>query len=165
MGKDSSFDIVSEVDLQEIDNAVQQAKKELLQRYDFKGSKSEVNFSKEEKKIKIIADDEMKLKSLKDILDTKLTKRDVSLKAIKYGVEEQGIGGAIKQEAEILLGIPKENAKDIVKIIKGMKLKVQASIQGEQIRVSSKKRDDLQSIINHLKETPVDIPLQFTNYR
>ncbi|MBI4970965.1 MAG: YajQ family cyclic di-GMP-binding protein [Candidatus Omnitrophica bacterium] len=165
MPQDSSFDIVSKVDLQEVDNAVQQAMKEVLTRYDFKGSKCEITFNREEKKINMLADDEMKLRNLRDILATKLAKRSVSLKALKYGDEEEALGGAKRQSAEIVLGIPQDKAKEIVKKIKETKLKVQASIQGDQIRVSGKQKDDLQSVMHVIKDTPIDVPLQFVNYR
>lgn len=165
MPLDYSFDIVSKVDLQEVDNAVSQALKEIAQRYDFKGSKSEIRFEREEKKIHFLAEDEMKLRSLQDILATKLAKRGVSLKSLKYGPEEEALGGARRQTAEIILGIPQENAKEIVKKIKETKLKVQASIQGDQVRVAGRNKDDLQTVIQLLKDVPIDVPLQFTNYR
>lgn len=165
MPQDFSFDIVSKVDLQEVDNAIQQSMKEIGQRFDFKGSKSEITFNRDEKKINFLADDEMKLRNLRDILSTKLAKRSVPLKALKYGIEEEALGGAKRQSAEIILGIPQDKAKEIVKKIKETKLKVQASIQGDQIRISGKNKDDLQTIMHFLKETPLDVPLQFTNYR
>lgn len=165
MAQDFSFDIVSKVDLQEVDNAVQQSMKEIHQRFDFKGSKSEIMFNREEKKLYFTADDEMKLTNLRDILATKLAKRGVSLKALKYGEQEDALGGMRKQSAEIILGIPQDKAKEIVKKIKETKLKVQAAIQGDQIRVSGRQKDDLQVVMNFLKEFPLDVPLQFTNYR
>ncbi len=165
MPQDSSFDIVSKVDLQEVDNAVQQAMKEVLTRFDFKGSKSEIVFNRDEKKINFLADDEMKLRNLRDILSTKLAKRGVSLKALKYGEEEAAFEGSKRQIAEVILGIPQDKAKDIVKRIKETKLRVQASIQGDQIRVSGKQKDDLQAVMQFLRDTPIDVPIQFTNYR
>ena len=165
MASDYSFDIVSKVDLQEVDNAVQQVMKEVLTRFDFKGSKSSVTLNREEKKVNLFAEDEMKLNSLRDMLATKLAKRSVSLKALKYGEEEDALGGAKRQSAEIILGIPQDKAKDIVKTIKEAKLKVQASIQGDQIRVSGKAKDDLQTVMHILKESPIEVPIQFVNYR
>jgi len=165
MAQEFSFDVVSKVDMQEVDNAVQQAMKEVHQRFDFKGSKSEVVFNRDEKKLYFMADDEMKLNNLRDIFATKLAKRSVSLKVLKYGAEEDALGGMRKQSAEIISGIPQDKAKEIVKKIKEAKLKVQAAIQGDQIRVSGKQKDDLQIVVNLLKEMPLDVPLQFTNYR
>jgi len=165
MGKDFSFDIISEIDMQEINNATDQTMKEVLQRYDFKGSKTEVDFKQDEKKLILISDDEMKLRALRDILSTKLAKRGISLKAIKYGKEEGSLGGRMKQEADLVFGIAQEYSKKIIKIIKDLKLKVQPTIQGDQVRVSSNKKDELQVVIQRLKESEIDIPLQFTNYR
>ena len=165
MSTESSFDIVSEVNLQEVDNAVNQATKELINRFDFKGSKSSFSFNRMEKKIVFLADDEMKLKSLKDILTTKLAKRSVPLKAMRYLPEEKAFDGTIRQVAEIIQGIPQDEAKDIVRRIKDQKLKVQASIQGEKVRVTGKSKDDLQHVIQILRETNFKIPLQFSNFR
>lgn len=165
MGQESSFDIVSQVDLQEVDNAVNQAVKEISQRYDFKGSQSKIEFNKTEKKIILLGDDEMKMRALKDILGTRFAKRSISPKALKYGKEEKALGGAIRQEVEIIQGLPQDKTKEIVQIIKDTKLKVQASIQKEQIRVSAKDKDDLQAVIHQLRESKLDIPLQFVNYR
>ncbi|MBI1978054.1 MAG: YajQ family cyclic di-GMP-binding protein [Candidatus Omnitrophica bacterium] len=165
MPSDSSFDIVSEVNLQEVDNAINQATKEIKTRFDFKGSKSEIKFNRDEKKIELIADDDMKLKNLTTILMDKFAKRGVPIKAVKYSEPEKAFDGMIRQKGEIIQGIPQEKAKDIVKRIKDLKLKVQAAIQGEQIRVSGKSKDDLQIVIQHLRNSNLDIPLQFTNYR
>ena len=165
MASESSFDIVSEVDLQEIDNAVNQSVKELRNRFDFKGSKSSIEFNRTEKKIILVADDAMKLNNLRDILGTKLAKRSVSLKAIQYLSEEQAFDGGIRQNADIVQGISQDIAKEIVGKIKDLKLKVQASIQGEKVRVSGKNKDDLQLIIQHLKASSVKIPIQFCNFR
>ncbi len=165
MSKEASFDIVSEVDFQEVDNAVHQTQKELSQRYDFKGSKSKVTLNKEAKKLTVLADDDMKLLAIKDILETKFSKRGISAKAVKYGKEEEALGGSIRVDAEIVSGIPQENTKKIVKLIKELKIKVQATIQKDQVRVQAKSRDDLQFVIQALKESTLDIPLQFTNYR
>lgn len=165
MAQESSFDIVSKVDLQEVDNAVNQAKKEIAQRFDFKGSKSRIDFNKNEAKVVLLADDEMKLKNLKDVLATKLAKRGISLKSVRYGKEEAAEDGCIRQNVEIVQGISSEKAKEIVKLIKSTKMKVQASIQGEQVRVSGKKRDDLQEVISLVKNNVKDTALQFVNYR
>ncbi len=165
MADNSSFDIVSNVDFQEVDNALNQALKEIKMRFDFKGSKSDITFKKEDKKLSFLADDEMKLKNLHDILEGKLAKRGVSVKSLKYGESEKAMDGMVRQEVEIIQGIPQEKAKEIVKQIKELKLKVQSSIQGDEIRVSGKSRDDLQYVIQAVKTKNPDIPLQFVNYR
>lgn len=160
-----SFDIVSEVDLQEVDNAVNQAIKELSQRYDFKGSKSSVAFDRKEKKITLIADDDFKLRSLTDILATRLAKRGVSLKSLKFNDPEKAFEGYLRQAVDICMGIDRERAKELTGIIKGLGLKVQAQIEGEKIKVSSAKKDELQVVIVHLKGLDFPIPLSFCNYR
>ena len=160
-----SFDIVSEVDLQEVDNAVNQAVKELSQRYDFKGSKSSIAFDRKEKKITLVADDDFKLRSLTDILTTRLAKRGVSLKSLKFNDPEKAFEGYLRQAAEICMGIDREKAKDLTGIIKGLGLKVQPQIEGEKIKVSSAKKDELQAVIAHLKGLDFPIPLSFCNYR
>lgn len=165
MSKECSFDIVSNIDLQEVDNAVHQALKEIQTRYDFKGGKSTIEFKRDEKKLKVLADDDMKLRAMKEILGMKFAKRGISSKALKYGKEEKALGDAIRVEVELIQGIPQEKAKDIVRIIKDSKLKVQPRIQGDEIRVSGKQIDDLQQIMHLLKEGTLDIPLQFVNYR
>ena len=165
MANDFSFDIVSQVDLQEIDNAVNQAMKEIKTRFDFKGSKSEILFKREEKKIMFLADDDLKLKNVIEILEGKLAKRGVSIKALKYGIAEKALDGLIRQSAEVIQGIPQERAKEIVKRIKDLKLKVQPSIQADQIRVAGRSKDELQTVIQFLKGASLDLPLQFTNYR
>lgn len=165
MGQDFSFDIVSQVDLQEVDNALNQAMKEVRTRFDFKGSRSEILFNRDEKKITLMADDDMKLKSLREILDGKLAKRSVPIKSLKYGTAEKALDGLIRQSAEIIQGIPQEKAKQIVKDIKDLKLKVQSSIQSDQVRVTGRNKDDLQTVIQFLKNSSLDIPVQFTNYR
>lgn len=165
MPQDYSFDIVSQVDLQEVDNAVNQALKEIATRYDFKGSKSKIEFDRANKKIVLLADDDMKLRALKDILSMRCAKRNISVKSLKFGTEEKALGGAIRQEVEVIQGIPADKAKEIVRIIKEGKFKVQAAIQNEQIRVSGKDKDDLQAVIHILRESKVDLALQFVNYR
>ena len=163
MAQEFSFDIVSKTEMQEVANAVQQAQKELAQRFDFKGSRSEIELAKEE--IVLTSEDEGKLRSLKDILETKLVKRQVSLKALEYGKLEDAALGTVRQRAKIVQGIESEKAKAIVKAIKDAKLKVQASIQSEQVRVTGRTKDDLQRAIAIVKEHDFGIPLQFTNYR
>lgn len=163
MPSENSFDIVSKIDLQEVDNAVNQASREISTRYDFKGSISSV--VREGNTITVVGDDNYKLKSVIDILQTKLSKRGIPLNGLVYGKVEQASGGSLRQKIDIQQGIPQEKAKEIVKLIKNSKLKVQASIQGDQVRVSGKSRDDLQSIIAVLKNENFGISMQFTNYR
>ncbi len=165
MAQEYSFDIVSQVDLQEVDNAVNQALKEIATRYDFKGSQSKIEFDRANKKITLLADDDMKLRALKEILSMRCAKRNISVKSLKFGTEEKALGGAIRQEIEVIQGIPSDKAKEIVRIVKDTKLKVQAAIQNEQIRVSGKNKDDLQAVIHALKESKPDIALQFVNFR
>jgi len=163
MAQDFSFDIVSKTEMQEVANAVQQAQKELGQRFDFKGSKSSIELTGEE--LILISDDEGKLRSVKDILETKLVKRHVALKAIDYQTIEAAAMGTVRQRAKIVQGIEIEKAKAIVKKIKDAKIKVQASIQSDQVRVTGRTKDDLQRAITLVKESDFGIPLQFTNYR
>lgn len=160
-----SFDIVSEVDLQEMDNAVNQANKELSQRYDFKDSKSSISYDRKEKKLTLIADNDFKLRALTDILSTRIAKRNISLKSLRFGDPEKAFEGYLRQTVTICMGIDKEQAKELTGIIKGLKLKVQAQIEGEKIKVSSAKKDELQAVIVHLKGLDFSIPLKFTNYR
>ena len=163
MPQDFSFDIVSKTEMQEVANAVQQAQKELAQRFDFKGSKSSIELTGEE--IILVSDDEGKLRSVKDILESKLIKRHVSLKALEYQKLEDASMGTVRQKARIVQGIESEKAKAIVKAIKDAKVKVQASIQADQVRVVGRSKDDLQKAIALVKENEFGIPLQFTNYR
>lgn len=163
MAKDPSFDVVSEVDMQEVDNAVNQTNKEISQRFDFKNSKSNVEIEKDS--IKIIADDEMKLASVIDVLQTKLIRRKVSIKNFKYEKVEEIGGGLVKQMVTIQQGLSTEVAKKIVKDIKDMKIKVRPTIMDDQVRVTSKKIDDLQAVIAALKANKYDIDLQFINMR
>lgn len=160
-----SFDIVSEVDLQEVDNAVNQAKKELAQRYDFKGSRSSIDFDRNEKKIKLIADDDFKLRALQDILTGKLAKRGISHKSLDFKGPESAFEGTLRQTIEIMVGIPKERAKELAKIIKDLNSKVQTQIEGDKIKVSSPKKDDLQTVIAHLRSIDFPLALGFCNYR
>lgn len=163
MAQEFSFDIVSKTEMQEVANAVQQAQKELAQRFDFKGSKSSIELTGEE--LILISDDEGKLRSVKEILESRLVKRHVSLKAIDYQTLEQAALGTVRQRAKIVQGIESEKAKAIVKKIKDAKIKVQASIQSDQVRVTGRAKDDLQRAISLVKESDFGIPLQFTNYR
>ncbi len=163
MAVTNSFDITSEVNLQEVNNAIQLTNKEIRTRFDFKNSNCQVSF--ENNQIILLADDDFKLKSLKEILQTKLAKRKVPLKALNYGKIERAFGGRVRQSIELQQGIPTDKAKEIVKIIKGLKLKAQASIRGEVVRVAAKKRDVLQYIIQHLKEKDLGIHVQFSNFR
>lgn len=165
MANQFSFDVISEVDLQEVDNAINQASKEILQRYDFKGSKSDISLNKKDNVINVHSDDEFKLKSVIDILQNKLIKRNISIKALQYGTVEQSSGGTVRQEIKLQQGIEKDDAKKIVKMIKDSKLKVQASIQDEQVRVSGKVKDDLQEVMKILRDSDLSFAFQFTNYR
>ncbi len=163
MAKDCSFDVVSEVDMQEVDNAVNQAIKEIGTRYDFRGSKSEISL--EGDTIKLIGDDEYKLGAVVDVLKGKMVKRNVSIKNLEFGKVEAASGATVRQLVTIKKGISQENAKKVTKAIKDMKIKVQASIQGDQVRVSGKDKDDLQAVIQMLKNLDVSVELQFTNFR
>jgi cyclic-di-GMP-binding protein len=165
MAKDNSFDVVSVTDLQEIDNAVNQANKEITTRYDFKGSKCEIKWNKLENQIVIDADDDFKLNSVQDILHSKFVRRGIDLKAINYKKVEQASGGTVRQVADIQQGIDTETAREINKFVKNSKIKVQVAIEGDKVRVSGKNRDDLQETIRILKEHDFGLPLQFTNYR
>ncbi len=163
MAKENSFDIVSKTNFSEVDNAINQTRKELSQRFDFKGSKTLVSLH--DKELIISAEDDTKLTNLNDVLQSKLVRRGVSLKALQYEPREPAAGGTIRQIVKIQQGIPQEKGKEIVKYIKTLKIKVQASIQGEMVRVSGKKRDDLQDIMNQLKKKDFEIDMQFDNYR
>ena len=158
-----SFDIVSKVDMQEVDNAVNQAVKEIGQRYDFKGSKCEI--SRENDAIKILADDDYKLKAVVDVLQSKFIKRGISIKSLKYGKAETASGGMVRQLIDVQQGISKEKGKEIIAVIKESKLKVQAQIQDDQVRVIGKNRDDLQDAIQLLKGKDLEVEMQFTNFR
>jgi uncharacterized protein YajQ (UPF0234 family) len=160
-----SFDIVSEVDLQEMDNAVNQANKELAQRYDFKGSKASIAYDRKEKKITLIADDDFKLRALTDMLTTRMSKRGISLKSIKFNPPEKAFEGYLRQVVELCMGIDKERAKELTGIIKGLGLKVSTQIEGEKIKVSSAKKDELQAVIAHLRGIDFSLALSFCNYR
>ena len=163
VAKVNSFDIVSKTDYAEVNNALDQTRRELSQRFDFKGSK--VLVTVQDKDIVISAEDDTKLKNLNDIMQTKLVRRGVSLEALSYEPKEPAAGGTIRQIVKIQQGIPQDKAKEIVKFIKKLKLKVQASIQGDSVRVSGKKRDDLQSVMGQLKKKGFGIDMKFDNYR
>ena len=165
MADEHSFDIVCNVDMQEVSNAVHQAMQEITQRFDFKGSKSSIELDKTKGLITLLSDDEQKLKSVVDILQSKLVKRSVSLKALQYGKIEQAAGNTVRQVVTLQQGIPQEKAKEMVKLIKDTKMKVNAEIQKDQVRVRAKKIDDLQAIMAKLKEKDFGIHIQFTNYR
>ncbi|MCM0650785.1 YajQ family cyclic di-GMP-binding protein [Clostridium swellfunianum] len=163
MASTYSFDVVSEVNMQEVDNAVNQAKKEIEQRYDFKGSKTEIDLGEEE--IKIASDDEFKLKSVVEIIKAKFIKRGLSPKALDLQKVEKASLGTVRQTAKIVKGISKEKAKEVVAEIKESKLKIQTQIMENQVRVSAKDKDDLQAVIALLRNKDFGIDLQFTNYR
>jgi len=163
MAKENSFDIVSKTDYAEVTNAINQTIKEVSQRFDFKGSKATVELA--DKDLIMSAEDETKLRNMNDIFQSKLVKRGISLKALDYQKIEPAAGGTVRQTVKIQQGIPIEKAKEIVKFIKDAKLKVQASIQGETVRVSGKDRDTLQDTIAKLKAKDFGIDMQFTNYR
>ena len=161
---DSSFDIVSEIDQQEVKNAVAQALKEIQTRYDLKDSKSNIEIG--DKEFTLTSVDEYKLRAVRDILESKLMKRGISIKALTYKDPEAALGGTSRQKVLMQSGIPIEKSREIVKLIKNSKLKVQAAIQGEQLRITGKSRDDLQSVMAMLREAKgLDIDMQFTNYR
>lgn len=167
MAQQFSFDIVSKIDLQEVDNAVNQAKKELQTRFDFKGTKSSIEFLKDEKekKIRLIGDDDMKLRNLQDILRTRMASRKISQKSLDFKTPEKAFDGCLRQEVALAQGITQEKAKEIVKIIKDLPLKVQTAIQGDEVRVSSKSKDELQAVIQHLQTAQLTLPVQFVNFR
>jgi cyclic-di-GMP-binding protein len=163
MAAENSFDIACKIDMQEVTNALDQARREVSTRYDLKGSKCEITLEKTD--ITVMAPDEMKVKALVDILQSRLHKRGVPLKALTYGDVEQAGGGALRQKISLQQGIPIERAREIVRMIKDSKVRVQASIQEDQVRVSGKNRDDLQKIIAMVRDKDLGIALQFTNYR
>ena len=163
MAQQNSFDIVSQVDRSEINNALNQTMKEVRQRFDFKGSRAEVVMEADE--LILTAEDETKLRNMNDILQQKLVRRGVPLKAFSYGKVEDALGGTVRQRAAIQQGIPTDKAKEIVKFIKDTKVKVQAAIQGDTVRVTGRDRDTLQDVIGKLKAKDFGIDMQFTNYR
>jgi cyclic-di-GMP-binding protein len=160
---ESSFDVVSSVDMQEVKNAIAQAMKEIITRFDLKGSNSSIELQGEE--ILITSGDESKMKAVRDVLEERLVKRNVPLKALTFGDVEKARGQTARQKVTLQQGIPSDKAREIVKVIKQTKLKVQAAIQGDQVRVSGKNKDDLQSVMQVLRETDLGIDMQFTNRR
>ncbi|MEE9430296.1 MAG: YajQ family cyclic di-GMP-binding protein [Melioribacteraceae bacterium] len=165
MAQKFSFDIVSEVDFQEIDNALNQCKKEVMQRYDLKDSKTTIDLNKADKTININSKDDYCLKASVDILQSKFIKRKISLKVMEFGEVEPSGGGRVKQTISLKNGISKENAKKVTKMIKEMKFKINAQIMDEQVRVQGSKKDELQSVMQMVKDSDLDFPIQFTNYK
>ena|SRR5437879_1468447 len=162
---DSTFDVVSQIEMPEVLNAIQQAQKEIHQRYDLKDSHSNIELNEKDNKIVLASKDEFKLKAVVDILESKLVKRKVPLKGLSYGEIIPAAGSTVRQEITLQQGIPTEKAREIVKKIKDSKLKVQASINGDFVRVSGRDRDVLQSVIKLLRDTDFGIEMQFINYR
>jgi len=167
MAKESSFDVVSEVDLQEVRNAVDQASREISQRYDFKGTDSSIELAEDSgtNVLRVHSNTDQKVKDCVKVLEEKLVKRKIALKALSHGKIEQAAGGTARQTLTLNQGISTDKGKEIVKYVKDMKVKAQGSVQGDQVRISAKSRDTLQDIIAALKEKDFGIPLQFTNYR
>ena len=166
MATQCSFDITSNVDLQEVDNALNQARKEVAQRYDFKGSKASIEFDTKESKLVLTADDDFKLNALWEIVATRLVRRNVPVKNLNRGVAQPAANSTVRQEVALQQGIPTDKAKDIVRFLKASKLKkVQASIQGDQVRIASTSKDDLQEVMRLLREQDFGMALQFSNYR
>ncbi len=163
MSKDASFDIVSKVDMAEVTNAVHQTNKEIEQRFDLKGTGAEIRQEKEA--LTAVAPDDLKLRNIIDVLESKFIKRNISLKALDLGSVESSLGGAVKQVITLKQGIDRDHAKKINDLIKASKLKVQTQVQEDQLRVTAKSRDDLQAIIQTLKNADLDIDLQYINYR
>jgi cyclic-di-GMP-binding protein len=162
---DNSFDVVSKIDLAEVNNAIQQALKEIIQRYDLKNSKSDIQLNEKDHKILLESQDEFKLKAVSEVFEQKLVKRKVPLKGLTFGAITPAAGSTVRQEISLQQGIPIEKAREIVKLIKDNKKKVQASIQGDLVRVSGRDRDTLQDVIALLKGQDFGIDMQFTNYR
>jgi len=165
MAESHSFDIVSEVNLQEVDNAVHQARKEIGQRYDFKGSQSSLELNVKEHLLTLLSDDEFKMRSVIDILQEKLIKRGVPVKALDYGKVEPAAGGTVRQVIRLRVGIDADNARLLVRMIKDTKLKVQAQIMEDQVRVSGRNKDDLQAVIAKVRGADLSFAVQFRNYR
>jgi cyclic-di-GMP-binding protein len=163
VASENSFDIVSEINLQEVDNAVQQALKEIHQRYDFKGSIADIQRDKHA--LHLTADDDFKLRAVSEILNRRLAGRGVPLKGLTFNEPERATGETLRQEVALQQGIPQEQAKEIVRILKGSGIKVQASIMSDQVRVRGKNRDDLQRAIKLIRDSDLPIAMQFTNYR
>src|SRR5579884_2354148 len=164
MAGESSFDVVSKVDQQELDNALNQARKEIAGRFDFKNSKTEIAYDAK-KLITVTSDDELKMKNVMDIIQSKAVKRGIDIKAFEFGKIEPAAQNTVRQTITVQTGIPKDKSKPLMEAIKALKLKVSAQYQDEQIRVSGKSRDDLQKVIARLKSMDYELPLQFVNYR
>ncbi|MCE5254272.1 MAG: YajQ family cyclic di-GMP-binding protein [Actinomycetia bacterium] len=160
-----SFDVVSRVDMQEMDNAVNQVKKEIATRFDFRGSKTRIDLDRKEAKIQVLTEDDMKVRAIKDMLIAKVVRRSIEAKALTFGPQERAAGDMIRQVITVTNGIDVETARKVVRLVKDTKLKVQAAIQGDEVRISGRQRDDLQEAIHVLKEADLGIPLQFVNYR
>ncbi len=165
MASEHSFDIISRVDLQEVDNAINQALKDILNRYDFKGTKTQIELDRQKNEIRLVSDDDYKIKAVMDILKEKFAKRKIPLKAMDPGKVEPAGGGLVRQTITLQQGIPIEQAREIVKLIKTEKLKIQGEIQKDQVRVRGKKIDDLQAFMALLKERDLGIHMEFANYR
>jgi len=166
MATQCSFDITSNVDLQEVDNALNQARKEVAQRYDFKGAKASIDFDAKESKLVLAAEDEFKVNALWEIVSTRLVRRNVPVKNLNRGAAVAAANSTVRQEITLQQGIPSDTAKDIVKYLKDAKLKkVQAAIQGDQLRITSGSKDDLQEVMRLLREQDFGVALQFGNYR
>lgn len=165
MSKESSFDVVSQLDLQEVDNAVNQANREVATRYDLKSSRSSIQLDRQTGRITIASSDDFHLKAVADVLNGKLVKRQVSLKALHPGAVEAASGGTVRQSIALVQGIDQDRARALSKLVKDAKVKARTQVEGDKLRVFSKSRDTLQEVIRLLKEADVDIPLQFVNYR
>ena len=165
MASNYSFDVVSRVDIQEMKNVVDQTQKEIAQRFDFKGSKTELTLKEKERELIVLSDDDYKLNAVLDIIKGKCIKRNVSLKGLTFGKVEEALGGTVRQTITIQSGLPEDKAKAITKSIKEGKFKAQGQIQGEQVRVQSKSKDELQAVMKYLKDQDFDVDLQFENYR
>jgi Uncharacterized protein conserved in bacteria len=165
MASESSFDIVSKVDMQEVRNAVDQAQREVDTRFDFKGSDAQIDLDDKKATLTLSADTEARMKAMVDVLESKLHKRGIDIRALDLGKLEEAAKGTVRQSATIRQGLDSDTAKKVVKLIKDTGLKVQAAIQGDQVRVSGKARDDLQAVIQKLKDADLNVPLQFVNYR
>jgi uncharacterized protein YajQ (UPF0234 family) len=163
VASESSFDVVSRIDRQELDNALNQARKEIENRFDFKHSKTSIEA--DDAKITLISDDELKMRNVVDVVQSKAVKRGIDIKALEFGTVEPAAGGTVRQIVTLRSGIPKDKSKALTEKIKSLKLKVTAQYQDEQIRVTSKSRDDLQKVIAALKAMEYELPLQFVNYR
>jgi cyclic-di-GMP-binding protein len=160
-----SFDVVSRVDMQEMDNAVNQVRKEVITRYDFRGSKTQIDFERKDATLRFVTEDDMKLRALRELLIEKAVRRGIDTEAFDFGKPEKAGGDMLRQDVKIATGIEQETARKVVKLVKEAKLKVQAAIQGEEVRITGKNRDDLQAAIKLLREEDFGIPLQFVNMR